>query len=56
MIRFYEIYFSKNGVCDLLESEERIQLTTIIQNLEKVINNAMNILSGYSTTGWISKL
>jgi hypothetical protein len=56
MIRFYTIYFSENGVCDILAAEERIKLTTIIQNLEKVINKAINILSGYSTTGWISKL
>ena len=56
MIRFYTIYFSENGICDILAAEERVKLTTIIQNLEKVINKAMNILSGYSTTGWISKL
>ena len=53
LLRFYELYFTKDGICDIKQPEK---LTHIFQNLNQILNNAINILSGYTKSGWISKL
>ena len=53
LVRFYELYFSKDGICD---KEDPKKFTHIFHNLNHILNNAINILSGYTRAGWISKL